>query len=114
MFGTYWDEISTFEASMMTMLRANVGSLVNKKALLQLVYTSLATHNWLMVILAWFMATIVIKLMLGTVYISYFFSVVLYPYARYKIQADKTTTVQEDVAHRIEWVIQVRGAWALA
>lgn len=45
----------------------------------------------------------------GVIYTSYFFSVVLYPYARYKAEAARSSssTVKEDLAHRLAWLMQV-------
>jgi hypothetical protein len=40
--------------------------------------------NHLMWTESWILATIIGKIVLGTIYVSYFFSVVLYPYARFK------------------------------
>jgi hypothetical protein len=111
-YGYLWNEISTFQAAMMTLLRTNVGSVSNKVRFMDIIYEVYYSHgNFVELALAWLMATVVNKLILGTIYVSYFFSVVLYPYARYKAQAMKTTTVTEDAANRVRWILQV-GACA--
>lgn len=109
-YGHLWSEISSFQSAMLTLLYTTVGSVSNKMHFLGLVQDIQDAHgSWLELGLAWFMATIVNEIVMGVIFGAYFFSIVLYPYARYKARAAGTPTVKEDITDRMRWTVQVCG-----
>jgi hypothetical protein len=84
--GQYEFNVSTFQQAMLSLLNGNVGDVSSKMMFLGLARHDESYTNGLMKFEAWILATIIVKIMLGTLYVSYFFSVVLYPYARFKVR----------------------------
>jgi hypothetical protein len=82
--GQYEFNVATFQQAMLSLLNGNVGDVTSKMMFLGLA-RDVSYTNGLMKVEAWVLATIILKIMLGTLYVSYFFSVVLYPYARFKV-----------------------------